>query len=286
MIVYLFLYFFVDPSRFIDTNFITLNPIRGYRFKIREVFLIFLFFYSFYKIKYEKDIQYLAGIIAVLILLLIFIQGRVLILCLVLSLAILFISLIRTEEQLVKYSLYFIMGALILFTLVYILINKRFVNTYVSLFNNVLKLFSMRETDEPGINVRIQSLKFAFDYIKHNPVFGAGILSSRWEGGYSQFSNQFHPGDIGVVGNIFAYGFIGLSTIYLPFFLSFRYSRKIKNEQDVFLKACLYTQLFLFIQSFFAASNIKYIGSIFLFTCIIFLYYVKDLRSLEKTVAE
>jgi len=68
-------------------------------------------------------------------------------------------------------------------------------------------------------------------------LFGNGRLSRRWGGKPKEDFGHFYPVDIGWLGIIFLYGFLGLVLVNVPFLMAWKFSREKQCENDdIFLE--------------------------------------------------
>jgi len=83
-------------------------------------------------------------------------------------------------------------------------------------------------------------------------LFGNGRLSRRWESELSQSLGYFYPMDIGWLGIVFLYGFLGFALVNVSFLMAWNLSRKntCRNE-DIFLDSLKWWLVYLFFRSVF-----------------------------------
>jgi hypothetical protein len=123
-------------------------------------------------------------------------------------------------------------------------------------------------------NSRVDQILIAKEYIENYPLFGSGLLSPKFLGGYASKLGYFHVTDIGVYGIIFSIGIIGLILVSVQFVfyfddLRFAYSLPISNE-SIYVKAfCAYLVYFVLVSVTSAAcfENIQnglYISTVIL----------------------
>jgi len=71
--------------------------------------------------------------------------------------------------------------------------------------------FTGEASDDPSANGRIPQVLLAAEGIQKRPFFGSGSISAQWEGGYRDtLGARFYPEDIGLIGAVYNFGFIGL----------------------------------------------------------------------------
>ncbi len=269
----------VSPDLFKDDNFLAYNPIRGFRFRFQFALIVMLFFYSIFKVLNERNMKYSVIIVLIIFYLIYFLQSRISIVVVLLTLLIYFYRNFSLKEKfrgIIIYGSLLLIGAVVLFSLGYTGVFEK----YKLLFSNVLDAFISKSTSEPSSAVRYMELQNALEYIEKNPLFGNGFISNQWKDGWRGIFGYFYPEDIGIVGNVFVFGIIGTILIYLPFYFSYQFSRKVKS-QNVFYKTCEYMQLYFFLNMFVSAINMRDSGSIMLLVCLIyyFRYYYFPVES-------
>lgn len=126
--------------------------------------------------------------------------------------------------------------------------------------------------------LRLHELDIANHFIDKHPFLGNGRVSNQWvEGGYSYFLGFFYPSDIGFMGQVFIYGYLGAVLLYSQFAFALYYiSRISKQRRSLFLTVCKYYLLALFLDSltngFLTINSAQTITVIML----IFFYYQQD----------
>ena len=158
-----------------------------------------------------------------------------------------------------------------------------FLTKNINLYVTAVETLTGEKVAESSTNVRFMESKFALDgFIKH-PIMGVGFLSTKWNDGFRSLNKHFYPVDVGILGNLFVYGIIGTLVFYIPFFITWKYSRKIKNKNDALIVSSIYVLLFQFADYFTAASNQKFFGVVAVYFGIVYYYrYRKD--NLEETL--
>ncbi len=278
-----FFFLFVDPIRFTNDEFVAYSPIRGYRYRFQFALVIMLLFYSLFKISLEKRSKFIIIVALILFYLVYFLQSRTTLVVLSITLLIYFYHNFTMREKIRKLLVY---GSLI-FVVASILISlghTSLFEKYQLLFHNVLNAFLSESSDEASATVRFVEYNTAFDYIVKNPLFGNGFISNQWNGGWHKILGYFYPADIGIFGNIFVFGLIGTTLIYLPYYFSLKISRNV-HSNNIFFKTCKYMLLFFFLSMFFSAVNIRDSSSIMFLVCMIyyFRYYYFSNKRIEPS---
>jgi hypothetical protein len=268
--VFYFFFVFVNPVKFVEMEFVTYSPIRGYRYRFQFGIVIMLLFYSLFKISTEKKSRYYIIVGFIIFYLIYFLQSRTTLVVVAITLLIYFLKNFSLKEKIRDAFVWIpiaLTGVTILFTLGY----TSLFNRYHILYQNVLSIFLGESTDEASSAVRFMEVNTALDYINKNPLLGNGFISNQWNGGWHEILGYFYPVDIGILGNIFVFGIIGTLLLYLPYYFSLNISRKIISN-NVFFKTCEYMILFFFLSMFFTAVNIRDISSIMFIVCILYYY--------------
>ena len=278
-----FFFLFVDPIRFTNDEFVAYSPIRGYRYRFQFALVIMLLFYSLFKISLEKRSRFIIIVALILFYLVYFLQSRTTLVVLSITLLIYFYHNFTMREKIRKLLVY---GSLI-FVVASILISlghTSLFEKYQLLFHNVLNAFLSESSDEASATVRFVEYNTAFDYIVKNPLFGNGFISNQWNGGWHKILGYFYPADIGIFGNIFVFGLIGTTLIYLPYYFSLKISRNV-HCNNIFFKTCKYMLLFFFLSMFFSAVNIRDSSSIMFLVCMVyyFRYYYFSNKRIEPS---
>ncbi len=277
--VFFYFYLFVNPVRFGDVEFVAYSPIRGYRYRFQFALVIMLLFYSMFKVSEEGRRRYYILIGAILFYLIYFLQSRTTLVVLLITMMVYFYRNFTLREKIRNGMLY---GAVVLVAglLFFALGFTSLFDRYQLLYKNVLSVFLGESPDEASSAVRFMELKLAMEHIEEHPLLGNGFVSSQWNGGWHEILGYFYPVDIGILGNIFVFGCIGTALIYLPFYYSYDYSRKVESG-DVFFKTCEYMLLFFFLSMFFSAVNIRDSSSIMFLVCLLYYYRYRQGGAVE-----
>ncbi len=274
--VFYFFFLFVNPVKFLDAEFVAYSPIRGYRYRFQFALVIMLLFYSLFKISLEKRSRYYIVVLLILFYLIWYLQSRTTLAVLAITLLIFFVRNFSLREKFrntVLYGGFALVVVAIFFSLGY----TSLFDKYQVLYKNVFNVFIGESPDEASSAVRFMEMNIALDYISKNPLLGNGFISNQWNGGWHDILGYFYPVDIGLLGNIFVFGVIGTTLLYLPYAYSYSLARQIRSN-DVFFKTCEYMLLFFFLSMFFSAVNIRDSSSIMFLVCLLYyfrFYYFK-----------
>jgi hypothetical protein len=269
--VFYFFFLFVNPVKFLDAEFVAYSPIRGYRYRFQFALVIMLLFYALFKISLENRSRYYVVVILILFYLIWYLQSRTTLAVLAITLLIFFVRNFSLREK-VRNTLLYGGIALVVVAIFFSLGYTSLFDKYQVLYKNVFNVFIGESPDEASSAVRFMEMNIALDYIGRNPLLGNGFISNQWNGGWHDILGYFYPVDIGLLGNIFVFGILGTTLIYLPYAYSYTLARQIRSN-DVFFKTCEYMLLFFFLSMFFSAVNIRDSSSIMFLVCL--LYYFR-----------
>jgi len=271
LIIFYFFFLFVNPQNFQEMEFVAYSPIRGYRYRFQFALVLMLLFYSLFKVSHEKKNMYMIIVLLILFYLVYFQQSRTTLVVLSFTLLIYFFRNFSLKEKIRNTILYGGMGLSAILVLVALGYTSLF-DKYQILYQNVFNVFMGESPDEASSAVRFMELNIALEYIAKNPILGNGFISNQWNGGWQEILGYFYPVDIGILGNIFVFGILGTTLIYLPYYFSLRMSRAVQSNH-VFFKTVEYMLLFFFMSMFFSAVNIRDSSSIMFLVCL--LYYFR-----------
>ncbi len=280
--VFYFFFLFVNPVKFLDAEFVAYSPIRGYRYRFQFALVIMLLFYSLFKISLEKRSRYYIVVLLILFYLIWYLQSRTTLAVLAITLLIFFVRNFSLREKFrntVLYGGFALVVVAIFFSLGY----TSLFDKYQVLYKNVFNVFIGESPDEASSAVRFMEMNIALDYISKNPLLGNGFISNQWNGGWHDILGYFYPVDIGLLGNIFVFGVIGTTLLYLPYAYSYTLAKQIRSN-DVFFKTCEYMLLFFFLSMFFSAVNIRDSSSIMFLVCLLYYFRVYYFTANERAV--
>lgn len=271
LIIFYFFFLFVNPQNFQQMEFVAFSPIRGYRYRFQFALVLMLLFYSLFKVSHEKKNSFMIIVLLILFYLVYFLQSRTTLVVLAFTLLIYFFRNFTLREKIKNTVIY---GGIIFFIIV-IFVSLGYTSLfdkYHVLYQNVFNVFMGESPDEASSAVRFMEFNTALEYIAKNPILGNGFISNQWNGGWQDILGYFYPVDIGLLGNIFVFGFLGTLLIYLPYYFSLSMSRAVQSNH-VFFKTIEYMLLFFFLSMFFSAVNIRDSSSIMFLVCL--LYYFR-----------
>ncbi len=147
----------------------------------------------------------------------------------------------------------------VLFALVAMLavsfLNPDKIGTMIEKYNDAFAAVTgAQSVNDISANARIIQTDIVWPYIDDSPIIGTGVLSNEWNGGYQQMFGYFHPSDLGIIGLIFTYGFVGVLFFWFQYVLIIRItplvsfmSRRVPN--NAFLIAIFANLLVMIIAS-------------------------------------
>ncbi len=281
LFVFLVFYMFVDPARFIDTDFVTLSLNKGYRYEFPDSCIYGLFLYGLFKIWITKEKGWLLSVLLSSFYILVYLMDRTQLIAIAGTIAV-YVFLNFSFPRIIRTAILAGVGGVIAFGALGLLAPD-FLTKNINLYVTAVETLTGEKVAESSTNVRFMESKIALDgFIKH-PIMGVGFLSTKWNDGFRSLNKHFYPVDVGILGNLFVYGIIGTLVFYIPFFITWKYSRKIKNKNDALIVSSIYVLLFQFADYFTAASNQKFFGVVAVYFGIVYYYrYRKD--NLEETL--
>ncbi len=275
LFVFLVFYMFVNPARFIDTDFVTLSPNKGYRYEFPDSCIYGLFLYSLFKIWITKEKGWLLSALLSAFYILVYLMDRTQLIAIAGTIGV-YVLLNFSFPRIIRTAILAGVGGVIAFGALGLLAPD-FLDKNINLYVTAVETLTGEKVAESSTNVRFMESKIALDgFIKH-PIMGVGFLSTKWNDGFRSLNKHFYPVDVGILGNLFVYGIIGTLVFYIPFFITWKYSRKIKSKNDALIVSSIYVLLFQFADYFTAASNQKFFGVVAVYFGIVYYYrYRKD----------
>jgi hypothetical protein len=270
LVVFLFFYLFVNPVHFINSEFVTLSPNKGYRYEFPDSCVYGLFLYGLFKIWILKEKSWLFSVLLCSFYILNFLMDRTQLIAIVGTICV-YWALNFSLPRIIRT---FIVGGIgaILFLGVVGLIAPEFIEKNIKLYVTAGETLSGEKVSESSTHVRFMESKIALaGFLKH-PILGVGFLSNKWNDGFRSLNKHFYPIDVGLLGNLFVYGIFGTLIFYIPFYYSWRYSFKINKKDDALIVSTIYVMLFQFADYFTCASNQKFYGVIAVYFGIIYYY--------------
>lgn len=86
-------------------------------------------------------------------------------------------------------------------------------------------------TQDASANARIFETLAALPYIQKHPLLGNGAVSNQWQGGtQSALGGYFYLDDIGVVGILFTYGFLGALVFLFQYRFAWSAAKKLSDS--------------------------------------------------------
>ncbi|HNQ12124.1 MAG TPA: hypothetical protein PKH65_08635 [Bacteroidia bacterium] len=264
---------FINPEQYFKTIFIGYNELKGgYIFKFVITLIVFAFL--FYVIKYfiTRKTYYLLLAAPHFYYMTFVRQDRSTILVAMITLLLFFLFEIYKKARF-KYFLYTFMVIGVLFSVVAL---SGYTPDPVTIekYNNIWLTVTGQETTENSTNLRrIQTLMVWPDILR-SPLFGNGELSLKWEGGFARVYGYFYPTDIGIVGEMFIYGFLGTFLINAQFIFAFWLIKRMRRDiKDAFQQTCIYFLVICFFDSLTAGQTVFYAANSVVMIAIIYSYY-------------
>ncbi|MDC0664158.1 O-antigen ligase family protein [Marinobacter sp. SS21] len=276
LVTFTALQIFVDPTLFVDAGkgFVSGSENAGYEFRLKADFIIFgLLYYAFVGFRKRNARAWFFASLFMLYLVILD-EGRTLIVSSILASAFFIFKWSKAERFLAFFPKIIIALSIILASLYYV--NGNNVLNLGDRFSSAFTvLFSQEMTSDFSANARIIETRVAIPYIEKNPLFGNGIVSHKWKGGYEGVMGEyFYPSDIGVIGVVFIYGIIGLFAYLLQFYFAWYFSSRVSERTHMpFLDAIKGYILFFLIHSLITGHFVHHLEIGLFFVMLLALIY-------------
>lgn len=273
LIFFYFLSLFTNPSAYKDTGLAGSNTAKGgdvyYRFNMSFVFMgsIYYTVKAFLKKNYI-NLLYASFFIIYLVF---FRLDRTSIFVVFASLGLFFVTGLSIKQQALSIIKVGVPGVLLLGII--ILAFPEILEKYLAMFSDVIATLLGKANEDGKESVRLHELNVAIKYIAKNPIIGNGKVSPSWvEGGYNHFLGFFYASDIGVVGQVFVFGFVGATILYSQFLFSLYYVINTHTfKSNVFFVSSKFYLLAMFMDSITNGYLTLYAAQTL--TVIAFIYY-------------
>ena len=281
LFTFLIFYMFVNPARFIDTEFVTLSPNKGFRYEFPDSCIYGLFLYSLFKIWISKEKGWSFTVMLSAFYILTYLMDRTQLIAIA-GTILTYVFFNFSFPRIIRTAIIGGVGGVLIIGALS-LAAPSLVEKNIKLYVTAVETLTGEKVSEASTNVRFMESKIALDGFFKHPILGVGFLSTKWNDGFRSLNKHFYPVDVGILGNLFVYGILGTLVFYIPFYITWRYSRKIKEKNDALLVSSIYVLLFQFADYFTAASNQKFFGVVAVYFGIIYYYrYRKD--TIEETL--
>lgn len=270
LFIFLVFYMFVNPARFVDTDFVTLSPNKGFRYEFPDSCIYGLFLYGIFKIWIAKEKGWIVSVLLSAFYITAYLMDRTQLIAIG-GTIVTYIILNFSFPRIIRTMILAGVGGAIVFGILSLAVPS-FIEKNIKLYVTAVETLTGEKVSEASTNVRFMESKIAIDgFIKH-PILGVGFLSTKWNDGFRSLNKHFYPVDVGILGNLFVYGILGTLVFYIPFYMTWRFSRRLKDKNDALLVSSIYILLFQFADYFTAASNQKFFGVVAVFFGIIYYY--------------
>lgn len=154
-------------------------------------------------------------------------------------------------KKIVFYSVCIVLFLIVFVGIIYV-VNPNLLQTYITMYANVVTVLQGQKAHEASADVRIYETWEALTIIALKPIslwIGNGRMSDHFNNG--QYGNfvHFYPSDIAIIGAIFEYGIIGYLLVQVEYGYLFIISMRIKeNKNNYFLKTTIFFLICLFLE--------------------------------------
>jgi hypothetical protein len=244
LIIFTFLNFYLDPTSDIYQNALTKKGylLNDFRFNFNQTFIVFSFIYYSVKGSLIKNRMIFFLSIPFLAYIYFLDTGRSVLIAMFLGT---FLVLIKKRKIADWMTLITVVG--IFFILLVLPMQFTEKNYIVIHFDRIkqaiLLVLTQHEVNDISSNARIYEANIAIPLLSDHLLLGHGRLSSLWSGGgYSTLLNRyFYPSDIGIIGLLFVYGYVGTLIYLCQFYFAWSCTRKIPRNfrYNVFVEALI-----------------------------------------------
>ena len=206
LFIFLIFYMFVNPSRFIDTDFVTLSPNKGFRYEFPDSCIYGLFLYSLFKVWIQKEKKWWLTVLFSLFYILVYLLDRTQLVALAGTVG-LYVLLNFSISRMIRMVILGAFGILLVFGLLAFMAPD-FLNKNLKLYATAFETLTGEKVAESSTNIRFLESKIALAGFTDHQAIGVGFLSTRWNDGFRMINKYFYPTDVGLLGNLYVYGII------------------------------------------------------------------------------
>jgi len=274
----------INPANYIETDFVGYNELKGgYIFKFVVTFITLgslYYFISFFK---KGRFLYLLLGLTLFGYLVYVRQDRSIILTTVATIGLYFINH-ELHRKFFKGIFSFLVLTCVV-TAILLSTGTDTIQVYFKKYDNIIKTLEGSQTTESSTNMRrIETIK-VMPYIKKNPIIGSGELSLKWKNGFARIFGYMYPTDIGIVGELFLYGILGVLLLNSQFLLGWYYAAKAQNfNEDIFFLTCKFTLFTFFIDSLTAGQTVYYSANSIIIITILYFYSKRNSQQISPTI--
>lgn len=256
--IFLFFYVFVDPAQFLDTEFVTLSPQKGFRYEFPDNCIFALCLYALFKFWIEKKYHYLITVGICLWYILAFLLDRTQLIAFAATVAI-FVFRNFNIPTMITHTIIGLITVLCIGIFVHFIFPDLLAKN-IQLYIDAYDTLTGNRIAEASTQIRFLESQIAWEGFTKHPWLGNGFLSTKWNEGFRMVNRYFFPSDVGLLGNFYVYGIIGTLVFYIPFIYSFKWRNYLSGNKEILVLTSQYTLLFLFLDMMTAASNQKFFG--------------------------
>jgi hypothetical protein len=224
---------FVDPASLpIEGTLVKGGNIIKAKFNLNPAFIIFGFIYYSISGYLRRSVTQYALSIPFLLYIFFIDSGRAMLIAVLLSVMILVLRQ-GTFRRNILFSLRASVGIALTVFIIYSA-NSVYVLTYLKRLSDAfVVLFLGTNVADVSANQRIFETLTAIPYISEHWLIGCGRISNLWSGGYTGVMGRyFFPSDVGMIGGLFMYGFLGSLVYLVQFVFSWRFAKGIPAAYD------------------------------------------------------
>lgn len=274
----------LNPARYAEYDFVGYNEVKGgFIFKFIVTFITFaVLYYSIRFFKTGKLIWLIAA--AALFYYVAFVrQDRSIVLTTIITVGIYYVQneLLRKPVQ----TFFTILTAGVAVLVIALSVGITALLPISKQYENVFATIQGNATQESSTNVRRLETVKVIPYIQKNFFFGNGELSLKYRNGFARIFGYFYPADIGLIGELFTFGLIGVVLLNSQFLLGFYYAQKVKTHRnDILFLTCKYSLFTFLMDSFTAGQTIYYSANSIVVISVIYYYSTLNEKEEQLTV--
>lgn len=138
-------------------------------------------------------------------------------------------------------------------------------------FSDAFNVLLGKQVQDSSAQWHYVEIFMALSAIGNHPIVGNGRLSNQWEGGAEEVRGEhFFPEDVGILGALYQYGFLGLAFFGVQYWVAVSWSRRLRSAHaSPLLDAAKGFLLLTAVMSFIGSGLAIFVPQITLFFVVI-----------------
>lgn len=255
--LYVSMFLFLDPARFGNTaGFVAGGNWIGYHFIFARTFIVFSFLYYVIRGLEKNNFLDFAKALCFLSYLFFIDGGRSMLLFLAITSMFVVIQRLSITKLVIFLPVSISIAIATLGAVYYY--QSEYIDTWLKRTSDAITVVTTgKKSGDASADARIDEVELAIPYVEKNIVFGNGDLSHRWQYGYLSKMGSFAPSDIGLIGNVFVFGFVGIFIFLFQIVYWYKYSSLVaKSDSSLLFSVANAFLLYFFMRSIFTGSFI------------------------------